>query len=106
MDTNGKNTIIENLKELAKTQPEQAINNLLHIVEENLPTKAIYIKIAENDEKEKTYFSDEYGDIVRSTLSLMFENQIKQGKSPEQAKAYLKTVEPFNNYEDLIDELQ
>ena len=102
---NRKNTIIENLKELAKTQPEQAISNLLHIVEENLPTKAIYIKIAENDEKEKTHFSDEYSDIVKSTLSLMFESQIKQGKTPEQAKAYLKTIEPFNNYEDLIEQL-
>ena len=103
---NRKNTVIENLKELAKKQPEQAINNLLHIVEENLPTKAIYIKIAENEEKEKTHFSDEYGDIVKSMLALMFENQIKQGKSLKQAKAYLKTIEPFNNYEDLIDELQ
>lgn len=103
---NRKNTIIDNLKELAKTQPEQAINNLLHIVEENLPTKAIYIKIAENDEKEKTHFSDEYSNIVKITLALMFENQIKQGKTPEQAKAYLNKVEPFNNYEDLIDELQ
>jgi hypothetical protein len=102
---NRKNTIIDNLKELAKTQPEQAINNLLHIIEENLPTKAIYIKIAENDEKEKTHFSNEYSDVVKSTLMLMFKNQIKQGKTSEQAKAYLKAIEPFNHYEDLINEL-
>jgi len=103
---NRRNTIIENLKELARVQPEQAINRILHIIEENLPTKAIYIKIAENDDKEKTHFSDEYSNIVKSTLALIFDNQIKQGKTPEQAKAYLKTIEPFNNFEDLIEELQ
>ena len=27
------------------------------------------------------------------------------GQTEEQAKAVLKTIEPFNNYEDLIDEL-
>jgi len=35
----------------------------------------------------------------------MYNNQIGQGKTPAQAKALLKIQEPFNNYEDLIEQL-
>jgi len=102
---NRDNLIIKDLKELAKTQPEKAINNLLRVVEENLPTKTIYIKMAEAEEKENINYSDDYVDAIKQMLKQMFENQVTQGKTPEQAKALLKTIEPFNNYEDLIDEL-
>ncbi|MCL2246803.1 MAG: ATP-binding protein [Lentimicrobiaceae bacterium] len=102
---NRDNLIIKDLKELAKTQPEKAVNNLLRLVEENLPTKTIYIKMAEAEEKENVNYSEEYMDTIKQMLTQMFSTQIAQGKTPEQAKALLKTIEPFNNYEDLIDEL-
>ena len=35
----------------------------------------------------------------------MYDNKIKTKKTSEQAKAYLKTVEPFNLFEDLIENL-
>ena len=44
-------------------------------------------------------------DVVRNMLKTMYNNQLAQGMSNAQTKAFLKAVEPFNNYEDLIDEL-
>jgi hypothetical protein len=35
----------------------------------------------------------------------MYDNQIASGQTSDQAKAVLKTIEPFNNYEELIEEL-
>jgi hypothetical protein len=103
---NREHLMIQNLKNLAKDNPEQAIETLLRFLEEAIPTKTIYIKEAQGEETQKIPFSDIDIDIVKSTLSLMFDNQIAQGKTLEQAKVYLKTIEPFNNYEDLIEELK
>ena len=68
--------------------------------------KTIYINEAQGEETQKTPFSDIDTNLIKEVLLLMYKNQITQGKTPEQAKALLKTQEPFNNYEDLIDELQ
>ncbi|MDR0941307.1 MAG: ATP-binding protein [Bacteroidales bacterium] len=103
---NREHLMIQDLKNLAKEKPEQAIETLLKFLEEAIPTKTIYINEAQGEETQKTPFSDMDTNILKSTLAIMFENQIKQGKTPEQAKAYLKTIEPFNNFEDLIEDLQ
>ncbi len=103
---NREHLMIQNLKELAKDNPERAFVTLLKFLEETIPTKTIYINEAQGEETQKTPFSDMDTDIIKQTLKLMFDNQIMQGKTPEQAKVYLKTIEPFNNYEDLIEELK
>ena len=103
---NREHLMIQDLRNLAKEKPEQAIETLLKFLEEAIPTKTIYINEAQGEETQKTPFSDIDISFVKQTLTLMFTNQISQGKTPEQAKAYLKTIEPFNNFEDLIEELQ
>lgn len=103
---NREHLMIQNLKELAKDNPERAFDTLLKFLEEAIPTKTIYINEAQGEETQKIPFSDMDTDIIKQTLKLMFDNQIMQGKTPEQAKVYLKTIEPFNNYEDLIEELK
>jgi len=103
---NREHLMIQSLKRMAKDKPEQAIEILLKFLEEAIPTKTIYINEAQGEEAQKTPFSDMDTNIIIQTLRLMFDNQIVQGKTYEQAKAYLKTIEPFNNYEDLIDELK
>jgi hypothetical protein len=104
---NRDHLIIEDLKKLAKEKPEKAIETLLRFIEESVPTNAIFIKKAEDkEESEKTPFSDMDTKTVKEMLILMFGNLISQRKTPEQAKALLKTIEPFNNFEDLIEELQ
>jgi len=102
---NREHLMIQNLKELAKLKPENAIETLLKFLEEAIPTKTIYINEAQGEETQKTPFSDIDTNIIKQMLKQMFDNQIMQGKTTIQAKALLKTIEPFNNYEDLIDEL-
>lgn len=38
-------------------------------------------------------------------MEQIYHNQILDGLTPEQARLSLKYMEPFNEYEDLIDEL-
>jgi hypothetical protein len=103
---NREHLMIQDLKSLAKEKPEQAIDKLLKFLEEAIPTKTIYINEAQGEETQKTPFSDVDTNLIKEVLLLMYNNQIMQGKTPEQAKALLKTQEPFNNYEDLINELK
>jgi len=103
---NRDHLMIQDLINLAREKPEQAIETLLKFLEEAIPTKTIYINEAKGEEAQKIPFSDMDTNIVKQTLMLMFANQIALNKAPEQAKAYLKTIEPFNNFEDLIEELK
>ena len=93
------------MKELARTSPDKAIDALLRLIEEAVPTKTIYIKEAEGQVEQESQFLDVDTTMLKHTLEIMFENLLNQGKTIEQAKAYLKYIEPFNNYEDLIDNL-
>jgi hypothetical protein len=102
---NREHLMIQNLKTLAKTKPEQAIETLLKFIEETIPTKTIYINEAKDEDSEKIPFSDMDVNIIKEMLKQMFDNQIVEGKTPEQAKALLKTIQPFNEYEDIIEEL-
>lgn len=109
---NRDHLLIQNVKEIAKKEPDKAIEILLKFIEESIPTKSIYVKETHEETKDadkreiqKEPFSDIDMNLVKQMLLRMFNNQIKSGKTPEQAKTLLKTIEPFNNYEDLIEEL-
>lgn len=102
---NREHLMIQDLKNLAKEKPEYAIEKLLKFLEEAIPTKTIYINEAQGEETQKTPFSDVDTNLIKELLVLMYNNQIAQGKTPAQAKAQLKIQEPFNNYEDLIEQL-
>ena len=102
---NRENAIIKTVKQMAVNEPDKAIETLLRYIEEAIPTPSIFIKEAENKETPKTPFADFNIDLVSGMIKTIYDNQISNGLSPAQAKAYLKTVEPFNNYEDLIEAL-
>ncbi len=102
---NREHLIIKSFINFAREKPEQAIEKLLKFIEEAIPTKTIYINEAQCEETQKTPFSDISDQFISEVLMLMYNNQISSGKTPEQAKAMLKILEPFNNYEDLIDKL-
>jgi hypothetical protein len=102
---NREHLMIQDLKTLAKENPEHAIEKLLKFLEEAIPTKTIYINEAQGEETQKTPFSDVDINLIKEVLVLMYNNQIAQGKTSAQAKALLKIQEPFNNYEDLIEQL-
>lgn len=102
---NREHLMIQDLKSMAKSKPEQAIETLLRFLEEAIPTKTIYVNEAQGEEKQKTPFSDMDNSVIKQMIIQIYENQVAAGKTPEQAKSILKGMEPFNNYEDLIYEL-
>lgn len=102
---NRDHAMIQSIKFLAKNKPEQAIETLLKFIEEAIPTETIYINKAQNETAQKQPYSDINTDTIKNMLSIMYNNQLSQGMSEKQAKTYLKSVEPFNHYEDLIDVL-
>lgn len=102
---NRDHTLIRDLKQMAKEQPEKAFDTLLKFIEESIPTKSIYINEAKGEEEQKTPYLGVDINIIKEMLATMYTNQINQGLSVEQAKTFLKAIEPFNNYEDLIEQL-
>jgi hypothetical protein len=102
---NRENQLIKDLQEEAKINPAPAINKLLRIIEESIPTLTIYVKQSSEEELQKEPFSDMDISIIKEMLTRMYDNQIASGQTSDQAKAVLKTIEPFNNYEELIEEL-
>lgn len=102
---NREHLMIQDLKNMAREKPEQAIETLLRFLEEAIPTKTIYINEAQGEETQKPPFSDMDTSVIRKILKQMYDNQMAVGKTEEQAKSLLKSTEPFNNFEDIIDEL-
>lgn len=102
---NREHLMINNIKIMAKEKPEKAIDTLLKFLEESIPTKNIFIKEAQGEETQRTPFANIDIEVIRQMLRQMYEAQICDGKTSEQAKQVLKTIEPFNNYEELIEKL-
>lgn len=102
---NRDNDVITSLTELAKTKPQQAINMILRFVEESIPIPSIHIKDASQENENKEPFSDMPISTVKEVLERAFQNHLSEGKTPIQAKELLKFQEPFNLYEDLIEQL-
>lgn len=102
---NRENAMIQSIKQMAKEKPEQAIEMLLKFIEESIPTDSIYIQKAQDDVKQKEPYTNMNVDDVKRILSVMYSNQLANGLSEAQAKAFLLTIEPFNHYEEIINNL-
>ena len=101
---NRDNPLIIHFKKLAETNPSEAINQMLLLIESNVPTKVIFYNEAKDDNMHDTYkMLDEV--TIHQTAKALYDSFISQDKSPLQAKALLKIIEPFNYFEDLIDSL-
>ena len=93
-------------EELAKENPDLAIDMLLKFVEESIPAKTIYVREANDDDSQKQPYSDMDPKLLNTMIRRIHEEQLAQGLTLEQSKLALKQMEPFNEYEDLINELQ
>ena len=102
---NREHSIVQRMKEYAKEQPSKAIDILLNFIEESVPSKSIYMKEAQDEENQKQSFSDIDINIITETIMMIYKNYCDNGMSTEQAKRCLKMTEPFNNYEEIIEEL-
>ena len=94
--------IIEHIKELASVNPPEAIEGLLKLVEATVPTKTIFINESKDEDKHEPTTSIDTK-LVEKTIKTLYENYLANGKTPKQAKAILKLVEPLNFYEDIIE---
>lgn len=90
---------------MAQENPERAIEILLKFLEESIPTKTIYAKEAKDEDTQKQPYSDIDLSIIKSMITQIYHNQISEGLTPEQARLSLKQMEPFNDYENLIEDL-
>lgn len=102
---NREHSIIQRMKEYAKEQPSKAIDILLNFIEESIPSKSIYLKESQDEENQKISYSDFDINTIRDTIMMIYNKQCEDGLTPEQSKANLKRIEPFNNFEEIIDEL-
>jgi len=103
-EVNRENEIIKNLLETAKDS-KTSLNQLLRFIEESIPIDLIMIKQSESPELQGNAFEDPNHDGVREMLKIMFQNLIKNGKTVEQAKGYLLSIEPFNLYPHYVETL-
>lgn len=102
---NREHDMITSIKSMAKEKPDQAINTLLSFIEECIPTESIYIKKAQNGEQQKNPCDGMDIEVVKRMMMTIYKNKVSEGFSDLQAKTYLKSIEPFNNFEELVDEL-
>lgn len=100
---NREHPLIDKIKAQAITEPDKAIETLLRFIEETIPTKSIYIKEAEEPETQGKPFEGSDEEPIKRAMKQMFENLKGQGKSDEQAKAILLSIEPFNLFNHFID---
>ena len=98
---NREHFLIQEFKELAHTDPDKAMEQVLRFIEETIPIKSIFIKESESGENQTKPFEGADNDII-IIIKTIYKNQITIGKTPEQAKAFLLNLEPFNNFPELI----
>ena len=90
---------------MAHENPDKAIETLLRIIEEAIPTKAVYANQVEMESSQKDAFEGFDMDALKSLAETLYETKINAGLSPDQARNEIKNIEPFNNFEELIDSL-
>lgn len=101
---NRQNPVIDHIKQLATINPNEAIETLLKLVEATVPTKTIFINESKDEDKQESMIAMDTA-LVEQTIKTMYDSFLSQGNTTAQAKALLKLVEPFNNYEDIIESL-
>ena len=102
---NREHSMIKSVKLMAQDNPDRAIEVLLKFIEESIPTKTIYAREAKDEDTQKQPYSDIDISIVKSMMEQIYQNQLADGLTPEQARSSLKQMEPFNDYENLIEDL-
>ncbi len=87
----------------AQTEPEKAIEMLIRFIEENIPSKSIYIKEAEEPEQQGKPFEGIDQEPIRKTMQTMFDSLISKGKTADEAKAIIVNIDPFNHFTHFLE---
>ncbi len=83
----------------------QAIKALLRLIEETVPVQQIWLDSAENSEQHSQPFEGVPSKEVREVMMQVYNALIKSGLSAKDAKKRLITMEPFQQFEKLVDRL-
>ena len=100
---NRDHPLLDIAKSQAVTEPTKAIELLIRFIEENIPSKSIYIKEAEEPEAQGKPFEGIDHEPVRKTMQEMFDSLVAKGKTPEQAKAIIINIDPFNHFTHFLE---
>ncbi len=102
---NREHSLISEIKKMAISDPDKAIDTLLKFVEETIPTKASFIKESEEAEKQAQPFEGVNKDILVNMIKAIAETQRIEGKSNEQIKSLLLNMEPFVRFPELVQSI-
>lgn len=102
---NRDHTMVTELKKLALTEPDKAIEYLLRFVEETVPTKSVFIRESEQGDTSEP-FDESNLEVVKIMIKQIFDAQRTNGKSVEQIKILLLNMEPFNNFPELVETIE
>lgn len=100
---NREHPLVGEIKEAAKANPDKAIERLIRFVEETIPTKAIYIKEAEESDVMGKPFEGVDQEPIRKLMQQMYDRLTMDGKSPEDAKSLIACIEPFNHFPHFLE---
>lgn len=100
---NREHPLLDIAKNQAHAEPDKAIEMLLRFIEENIPSKSIYIKEAETPETQGKPFEGIDQEPLRKTMQIMFENLVARGKTHEEAKAIIANIDPFNQFTHFLE---
>lgn len=100
---NREHPLLEKIKTQAKIEPDKAIEELIRFIEETIPTKSIFIKESEQPECQGKPFEGRDQEIIRQTMQSMFENLVKSGKKPDEAKSIIANIEPFDQFTHFLE---
>ncbi len=100
---NREHPLLEKIKEQAVTEPDRAIETLIRFIEETIPTKAIYIKEASEEDGLGKPFEGIDQEPIRKIIRQMYDKLVSEGNSDEKAKAIIYNIEPFNLFPHLLE---
>jgi anti-sigma regulatory factor (Ser/Thr protein kinase) len=100
---NRDHPLLGKIKIQSKSEPEEAIEMLLRFIEETIPTRSIFIKESEEPESQGKPFDGNDQNVIKSTMQVMFDNLIKSGKKPNEAKIIISNIEPFNLFPHFLE---
>jgi hypothetical protein len=100
---NRDHPLLDMAKLQAQTEPDKAIETLIRFIEENIPSKSIYIKAAEEPETQGDPFEGIEHEPIRKTMETMFASLLSKGKTPEEAKAIIANIDPFNQFTHFLE---
>lgn len=95
--------VAEALKASGKKSPE--IEALLRILEETVPVQQIWLDTSEENVETAVPYADVDFSVLRTDISRAFSFLVKSGINKATAKVKLGSIEPFNQYPKLIEEL-